>query len=98
MEHAIDFVDWNELKGKEARGIGGKVDLGEVHGIGRNYVITQKGIANKEKFFIPKYLARGYDGKKLYFDVSEAQKLEFEIARRLMKNIPGTGVTRCQSR
>lgn len=78
MEHAIDFVDWDELKGKEARGIGGKVDLGEVQGIGRNYVITKKGIASKETFYIPKYLARGYDGKKLYFDVSEAQRLEFK--------------------
>lgn len=78
MENAIDFVDWNELKGKEARGIGGKVDLGEVHGIGRNYVITKKGIASKETFYVPKYLARGYDGKKLYFDVTESQKQEFK--------------------
>jgi hypothetical protein len=78
MEHEIDFVDWDELKGKEARGIGGKVDLGEVQGIGRNYVITKKGIASKETFYIPKYLAQGYDGKKVYFDVREGQKEEFK--------------------
>jgi hypothetical protein len=82
MEHEIDFVDWDELKGKEARGIGGKVDLGEVQGIGRNYVITKKGIASKETFYIPKYLARGYDGKKVYFDVREGQKEEFNRENR----------------
>lgn len=77
MKDAIDFVDWNELKGKEARGVEKKVDLGEIQGIGRNYVITKKGIANKETFYIPKYLAQGYDGKKLYFNVTEGQKEGF---------------------
>ena len=78
MKDAIDFVDWNELKGKEARGVEKKVDLGEIQGIGRNYVITKKGIASKETFYIPKYLAQGYDGKKLYFNITEGQKDGFK--------------------
>jgi hypothetical protein len=73
----IDFVDWNELKGKEARGVDKGVDLGEIQGIGRNYVITKKGLASKETFYIPKYLAEKYDGKKVYFRVTESQKNEF---------------------
>ena len=77
MKDAIDFIDWNELKGKEARGVEKKVDLGEVQGVGRNYVITKKGIANKETFYIPKYLAQGFDGKRLFFNVTEGQKAEF---------------------
>lgn len=74
---AIDFVDWNELKGKEARGVTKDVDLGEIQGIGRNYVITKKGRVSKDTFYIPKYLAEKYDGKKVYFKVTESQKNEF---------------------
>ena len=77
MKDAVDFIDWKELKGKEARGVEKKVDLGEVQGVGRNYVITKKGMAKKETFYIPKYLAQGFDGKRLYFNVTEGQKGEF---------------------
>jgi hypothetical protein len=84
MKDAVDFIDWKELKGKEARGVEKKVDLGEVQGVGRNYVITKKGIANKETFYIPKYLAQGFDGKRLFFNVTEGQKAEF------MRNSPPT--------
>lgn len=73
----IDFVDWDELKGKEARGMTDSVDLGEIQGIGRNYVITKKGRVSKDTFYVPKYLAERYDGKKVYFHVSESQKHEF---------------------
>ena len=31
----------------------------------------QKGLISKEKFYIPKYLAEGYDGNALWFKVSE---------------------------
>lgn len=74
---ALDFVDWNELKGKEARGVDKKVDLGEIQGIGRTYVVTKKGLANKDKFYIPKALAQRYDGKTVWFNVSEGLKEEF---------------------
>jgi len=75
--NALDFVDWDELKGKEARGVDKKVDLGEIQGIGRTYVVTQKGIVSKDKFYIPKALAEKYDGKKVWFNVSETLKEEF---------------------
>lgn len=76
-KNALDFVDWNELKGKEARGVDKKVDLGEIQGIGRTYVVTKKGIASKEKFYIPKALAERYDGKRVWFNVTEGLKQEF---------------------
>ena len=71
-DDVTNYVAWNELKGKEARGTG-DLDLGEVQEIGRNYIVTKKGRVSKEKFYIPKYLSEGYDGHTLYFNVAEAQ-------------------------
>ena len=45
--------------------------MGEVQEVGQTYVVTQKGTIKKEKFYIPKYLAEGYDGEVLRFKVSE---------------------------
>lgn len=75
--NALDFVDWKELKGKEARGVDKKVDLGEIQGIGRTYVVTKKGLVSKDKFYIPKALAEKYDGKTVWFNVTEALKQQF---------------------
>lgn len=77
MTDITNFVSWKELQGKEARGVSKEVDLGEVKEIGKNYIVTQKGIVDKDKFFIPKYLAEGYDGHTLHFNVTEGQKNEF---------------------
>jgi hypothetical protein len=63
-------INWNEVIKKEARGKNDE-DLGEVQEIGDTYVLTQKGLVSKEKFYIPKYLVEGYDGDKLYFRVTE---------------------------
>ena len=59
-------LNWSEVVKKEARGQN-KEDLGEVQDVGQNYVLVQKGMINKEKFYIPKYLVEGYDGKVLWF-------------------------------
>ena len=65
-------IDWFELSvsRKEARGLN-NYDLGEVQEVAQTYVVTQKGTINKQKFFIPKYLAEGYDGEVLRFRVTE---------------------------
>ena len=65
-------IDWFELglSRKGARGLN-NYDLGEVQEVGQTYVVTQKGSIKKEKFYIPKYLAEGYDGEVLRFRVSE---------------------------
>lgn len=63
-------INWDEVIKKEARGKN-EEDLGEVQEIGDTYVLVQKGLISKEKFYIPKYLAEGYDGNALWFKVSE---------------------------
>lgn len=65
-------IYWSDLSAskKEARGID-DYDLGEVQEIGTNYVVTQKGTINRQRFYIPKYLVEGYDGEVVRFKVSE---------------------------
>lgn len=65
-------IDWDDTIKKEARGKNDE-DLGEVNGIGRTYVMTQKGMFDKEKFYIPKYLVEGYDGNIVRFKVTEEE-------------------------
>src|SRR6266487_1992919 len=63
-------IDWNEVIKKEARGSGNE-DLAEVQELDQDYVLVQRGILNKEKFYIPRDLAGSYDGNVLRFRISE---------------------------
>jgi uncharacterized protein (TIGR02271 family) len=67
----IDSISWKDVIKKEARGASDDSDFGEVQEIGQNYVLTQKGLMNKEKFYIPKYLVQGFDGDTLWFNASK---------------------------
>jgi hypothetical protein len=62
-------IDWNDIIKKEARGINNE-DLGEVQDVTEDYVLVAKGVINKEKYFIPRDLAVGYNGTILIFDIS----------------------------
>ncbi|HZB65319.1 MAG TPA: YsnF/AvaK domain-containing protein [Nitrososphaeraceae archaeon] len=63
-------IDWRDVIKKEARGINDE-DFGEVQDIQGNYVLVQKGIIDKEKFYIPKDQAESYDGDVLRFRISK---------------------------
>ncbi|WP_458746705.1 hypothetical protein [Candidatus Nitrosocosmicus sp. T] len=63
-------IEWNDVIRKEARGINDE-DLGEVQEVSNGFIVVQKGIINKEKFFIPKDKAESFDGKILQFKVSK---------------------------
>jgi hypothetical protein len=63
-------IDWNDVIKKEARGINDE-DLGEVKEVKSNYVLVQRGIVDKEKFYIPKDQAESYDGNVLKFRLLE---------------------------
>ena len=67
---SIDSIDWNEIKGKEARGID-DADLGEVQEVRGDIIITKAGIADKKIYNIPKNLVEGYDGHNLLFQVTK---------------------------
>ena len=63
-------IDWNDVIKKEARGKNDE-DLGEVQEVGDTYVLVQKGLINKDKFYIPQSEVESYDGDVLRFRLSE---------------------------
>ena len=65
-------INWDEVIDKKARGID-DYDLGEVQEVNDNFVITQQGIIDKDKFYLPKNLVEAYDGHKLRFRVTKEE-------------------------
>ena len=67
-------IDWNDVIKKEARGLNDE-DFGEVQEVSNGYVFVQKGIINKEKFFIPQDKVESYDGDVVRFGISYSEAL-----------------------
>ncbi|MGI0052374.1 MAG: hypothetical protein ACRD8K_11620 [Nitrososphaeraceae archaeon] len=52
-----NFTIYNpDIIKKEARGLGEDIDFGEIQEVGVKYMVTQKGILDKDKYYIPKNL------------------------------------------
>ncbi len=75
-------IDWNDTIKKEARGVNDE-DLGEVQEVENNHVLVQRGILNKEKFYIPLEQADSYDGDVVRFRLSED-----EIKSKYLRDSP----------
>src|SRR4051812_7908324 len=75
-------IDWNDTIKKESRGSNDE-DLGEVQEVTDGYVLVQRGMINKEKFYIPQDQAESYGGSVLRFRISED-----EIINKYMSDIP----------
>ena len=65
-------INWDDVIKKEARGSNDE-DFGEVQDVSNGYVFVQKGIINKEKFFIPQEKVESYDGDILRFSISSEE-------------------------
>ena len=61
-----DDIPWNETIKKEARGID-DADFGEIQSVDPEYVITQKGIIDKEIFSFPTNLVQAYNYYRVLF-------------------------------
>ena len=70
-------IDWNDVIKKEARGTNDE-DLGEVQEVKDNYVLVQRGIIDKENFYIPKDQAESFDGDVLKFKFSEQELSKYQ--------------------
>jgi uncharacterized protein (TIGR02271 family) len=75
-------IEWGDTIKKEARGSNDE-DLGEVQEVTDGYVLVQRGIINKEKFYIPQDQVESYDGSVLRFTISED-----EIKSKYMSDMP----------
>jgi hypothetical protein len=60
---------WELLKGKKVKTNDGQ-DVGEIKDVTQNYIRLEKGLINKDKWWIPKYVADAYDGKVLWLLIS----------------------------
>jgi uncharacterized protein (TIGR02271 family) len=69
-------INWNDVIKKEARGINNE-DFGKVQDIQGQFVLVQKGIVNKENFYIPKDLVESYDGYVLKFRFSQQELSQY---------------------
>src|SRR6476659_2937931 len=75
-------IDWNDTIKKEARGVNDE-NLGEVQQITDEYILVQRGLTNKEKYYIPQDQAKSFDGSVLKFTISEDV-----IKSKYMSSIP----------
>jgi uncharacterized protein (TIGR02271 family) len=60
-ENNKNNIDWDNILKKEAIGLNGE-DLGEVLEVRKNHVVTQKGILNKKRYYLPKKAISNFDG------------------------------------
>ena len=67
-----DSFDWNKVIKKEAKSNDNK-ELGEIQGTESNCLVVERGLVNKEFFYIPKDLVENYDGKTVKFRISEEE-------------------------
>jgi hypothetical protein len=67
-------VDWDEVVKKEARGID-DADFGEVQLTIGDTVLTEKGITDKKRFYLPKNLVGRFDGHILWFNITEDEAI-----------------------
>jgi hypothetical protein len=65
-----NITDWDEIVKKEARGIN-DYDLGEVHEVEPDIVVTKRGLVDKDKFYLPKSLVERFDGDKVWFSITK---------------------------
>jgi hypothetical protein len=65
-----ETIDWDKVIKKEARGLD-DYDLGEVHEVEPEIVVTIKGIVDKDKFYLPKSLVERFDGDKVWFSITK---------------------------
>mgnify|MGYP003575714447 FL=1 len=67
-----------DVNKKEARGLRDEIDLGEVQEVGIEYVLTKKGTIDGDKFYIPKNLVERFDGRTVWFKLTEEESHQYK--------------------
>ena len=63
---------------KEARGLGEDADFGEVQEVGVEFIVTQKGILDKDKYYIPKNLVDRFEDGIVYFSLTNEEAKQYK--------------------
>jgi hypothetical protein len=69
---ALIKIKWDDVIKKEARGID-NADFGEVHTVESDNVVTEIGLTEHDRFYLPKALVDRFDGKVLWFKITEEE-------------------------
>ena len=72
----IQKTAWENLFKKQASGID-DCDLGEVQEVQAEFIVTENGIINKKRYYIPKNLIAGFDGHTLFFRIMKAESKRY---------------------
>jgi hypothetical protein len=78
MSNDITDFTSEDITKKEARGLGDDTDFGEVQEILGEFIITQKGTVDKERYYIPKSLVERFDGEMVYFKVTKEEAKQYK--------------------
>jgi stress response protein YsnF len=70
-------INFNEVLKKEAVGIDG-LDLGKVIEVGDTYIVTQKGLIDKKKYYLPISSIEKFDGEFLNLKINEVDLKSYE--------------------
>jgi hypothetical protein len=63
---------------KEARGLREDTDFGEIQEVGVEYIVTQKGILDKDKYYIPKNLVDRFENGIVYFSITNEEAKQYK--------------------
>ena len=69
-------IRWEDVQKKEAIGID-RCDLGKVQAIKDDTIITEIGVINKKRYFLPKKLIDKFNGNILYIKIMKAEAKQF---------------------
>ena len=78
MSSGFTFYNPEDIIKKEARGLGDDADFGEVHEVGVEYIVTQQGILDKDKYYIPKHLVERFEDGIVYFRVTKEESKQYK--------------------
>jgi uncharacterized protein (TIGR02271 family) len=70
-ENNRNNIDWDNIVKKEAIGLNGE-DLGEVLEVRKSHIVTQKGILNKKRYYLPKKAISSFDGTILKVNMTNS--------------------------
>ena len=83
MPNPSTIYNPEDILKKEARGLEEDTDFGEIQEVGVEYIVTQKGILDKDKYYIPKNLVDRFEDDIVYFRVTAEQAKNTKNMRQI---------------
>jgi hypothetical protein len=72
-----EIRNWDDVIKKDAIGID-DYDLGKVHDIVADILVTKREVVDKDKFYLPKSTVVRFDGDKVLFNVTKDESKAFK--------------------